>query len=212
MIFDEAHKLKEKKSKICAAVMDLKTRRRYGLTGTAIQNNYDEVSSRLHLPGFVRPTNQFDRRRRAGPQLYTLLNALTPNCLGERKDFHDYYTKPMARGQKRDATPRQLASGKERGGLLTELVLKWLLRRDKSLIADQLPGKDDMVVFCKLSSMQVPRPSPAAITCCRHLPSPQQLPADAVVAHCSQLRLDSEPSLPANPGHPGPEAAAACQG
>jgi hypothetical protein len=45
--------------------------------------------------------------------------------------------------------------GKERQTQLNQLVQKWVLRRDKSLIADQLPGKDDNVVFCKLAGMQV---------------------------------------------------------
>ena len=55
------HKLKERKSKLCEVVATLRTRRRYGLTGTAIQNNYDE--------------------------LFTLVDSLTPGCMGVRKDF-----------------------------------------------------------------------------------------------------------------------------
>lgn len=127
-IFDEAHKLKNANAKLVEAARKLSTKRRYGLTGTPIQNNFQE--------------------------LFTLLDLLTPGCMGESNVFHDYYTKPFSVGQKHDATPAQRRKGSERQGQLNELVNKWVLRRDKSLIADQLPGKDDNVVFCKLAGMQ----------------------------------------------------------
>jgi len=81
----------------------------------------------------------------------------------------------MAKGMKHDATPAQQRMGKERQSHLSELVNKWILRRDKRLLVsaatvgltvprsdgdrrceqkDQLPGKDDNVVFCKLAGMQ----------------------------------------------------------
>ena len=60
----------------------------------------------------------------------------------------------MAKGMKHDATPAQQRMGKERQSHLSELVNKWILRRDKRLLKDQLPGKDDNVVFCKLAGMQ----------------------------------------------------------
>ena len=82
----------------------------------------------------------------------------------------------MAKGMKHDATPAQQRMGKERQSHLSELVNKWILRRDKRLLVsaatvgpsvcprsdgdrrceqkDQRPGKDDNVVFCKLAGMQ----------------------------------------------------------
>ena len=37
---------------------------------------------------------------------------------------------------------------------LNTIISKHMLRRDKSLIADQLPGKKDNVVFCPLTQLQ----------------------------------------------------------
>ena len=52
------------------------------------------------------------------------------------------------------ANKLQLGRSKERQAQMSELLNKWILRRDKSLLTDQLPGKDDNVVFCKLSPLQ----------------------------------------------------------
>ena len=40
----------------------------------------------------------------------------------------------MAKGMKHDATPAQQRMGKERQSHLSELVNKWILRRDKRLL------------------------------------------------------------------------------
>lgn len=42
-IFDEAHKLKNDRTKLYEAVAGLPTRLRYGLTGTPMQNDYQEL-------------------------------------------------------------------------------------------------------------------------------------------------------------------------
>jgi SNF2 family DNA or RNA helicase len=38
---------------------------------------------------------------------------------------------------------------------LNKLIKKLVLRREKSIIKDLLPGKDDHIVFCSLSSIQL---------------------------------------------------------
>ena len=60
-VFDEAHKLKDPKAKLYAAAAGLKTSRRYGLTGTPVQNSMNE--------------------------LYSLLDLMTPGCMGEKTSF-----------------------------------------------------------------------------------------------------------------------------
>ena len=42
-IFDEVHKLKDRNSKVCRACCQLACQKRYGLTGTMMQNNFEEL-------------------------------------------------------------------------------------------------------------------------------------------------------------------------
>jgi DNA excision repair protein ERCC-6-like 2 len=77
-VFDEVHKLKDVKSQITIKCMAFANPRHYGLTGTAMQNNYDE--------------------------LYTLLNWAQPGCLGSLKQMRARFIDPIKRGQRRDAT------------------------------------------------------------------------------------------------------------
>lgn len=126
--FDEAHKLKNHKTKGYAAAALLPTKLRYGLSGTIMQNNFNE--------------------------LYRLLHLLVPDCLGSFDDYTDYYQQPIQKGQSTAASAQQVQLGRERGQELRLLTDQVALRRNKSIIADQLPQKIDMIVFCDLSKTQ----------------------------------------------------------
>eukprot|EP00976_Prorocentrum_cordatum_P006778 135892-Prorocentrum_minimum.AAC.1 len=62
--------------------------RRYGLTGTAMQNTFDE--------------------------LWCLMEWATPGSLGQKKAFKDYYAKAIQFGQRIDAPTRTHALGERR--------------------------------------------------------------------------------------------------
>ena len=83
VIFDEAHKLKNPKAKASQAADRLATRLRFGLTGTPMANDYDE--------------------------LYHLLNLLAPGCLGDWRSFRDGTVRPIKWGMKVTATRDQIA-------------------------------------------------------------------------------------------------------
>ena len=51
------------------------------------------------------------------------------------------FLKPIVKGQRQNATKEQLYEKVERSKLLRELKDKWILRRTKHMIADQLPEK-----------------------------------------------------------------------
>ncbi|KAL3134837.1 hypothetical protein ABBQ32_007805 [Trebouxia sp. C0010 RCD-2024] len=128
-IFDEAHKLKNRRAKIYEACCQLPTKLRYGLTGTAMQNDYDE--------------------------LHALLDWAVPGGLGERHQFQEYYEQPIKMAQKKDIDDSALGRGRARQSQLNALVEKFLLRRTKdSTIKDQLPKKTDNIVFCEMSLLQ----------------------------------------------------------
>jgi SNF2 family DNA or RNA helicase len=128
-IFDEAHKLKNHRAKLYEAACQLPQTRRFGLTGTAMQNSYDE--------------------------LFNLMDWACPGCLGEKKPFKLFYCRTMQQAQRFDVDERTLGLGRQRADALSRLLKKYLLKRTKAkVLAGQLPVKQDNVVFCELSPLQ----------------------------------------------------------
>lgn len=129
VIADECHIIKGSTSEVTKAMNDVNAMCRIGLTGTAIQNNYEE--------------------------LWTLLNWANPGQLGDRKSWKDCISGPLQLGQSYDSTHQQLATARRTAKTLVEKLLpRYFIRRMKSLIADQLPAKKDRVVFCPLTEIQ----------------------------------------------------------
>ncbi|GKT44909.1 SWR1-complex protein 4 [Colletotrichum spaethianum] len=129
VIADECHQMKEKSSEVTKAMNDVNALCRIGLTGTAIQNKYEE--------------------------LWTLLNWTNPGHFGTLGEWNNTITKPLTRGQSHDATLSQLRDARITARkLVTNLLPGFFLRRMKTLIAHQLPKKSDRVVFCPLTDQQ----------------------------------------------------------
>ncbi|KAF8918341.1 P-loop containing nucleoside triphosphate hydrolase protein [Mucidula mucida] len=81
MISRLAHRLKNVNSKITQAYHQFKCKVRFGLTGTAIQNSYDE--------------------------LHTILDWTNPGKLGTIKQWKGYIQKPLTVGQSANSTPEE---------------------------------------------------------------------------------------------------------
>ncbi|GAB1599533.1 hypothetical protein Ahia01_000230600 [Argonauta hians] len=128
VIVDEVHKIKELKSQITQALRSFQCLRRYGLTGTALQNNMME--------------------------LWSIIDWARPGFLGDQKEFHEGHVHYIMLGQKHDATKRELAEARQAKQKFCELRNQIMIRRTKDVIKDQLPNKDDNIVFCKLSDVQ----------------------------------------------------------
>ncbi|KAK7969443.1 Switch 2 [Apiospora saccharicola] len=129
VVADECHSIKDVKAEVTRAMDEVNALCRIGLTGTAIQNRYEE--------------------------LWTLLNWTNPGVLGTMGEWKRTICKPLTIGQSHDATKQQLSTGRRTARMLKENLLpRFFLRRMKSLIADQLPKKSDKVVFCPLSEIQ----------------------------------------------------------
>ncbi len=102
---------------------------RLGLTGTAIQNKYEE--------------------------LWTLLNWTNPGHFGSIAEWEKSISRPLTVGQSHDATLNQLSLARTTAKKLVQNLLpEFFLRRMKTLIADQLPKKSDKVIFCPLTDIQ----------------------------------------------------------
>ncbi|KAH7325884.1 SNF2 superfamily RAD26-like protein [Stachybotrys elegans] len=129
VIADECHRLKDKYSETTKAMKEVNALCRIGLTGTAIQNRYEE--------------------------LYTLLDWTNPGHFGTVNEWSQTITKPLTVGQSHEATVAQLSLARQTAKKLVENLLpRYFLRRMKTLIAEQLPKKTDRVVFCPLTDFQ----------------------------------------------------------
>jgi DNA excision repair protein ERCC-6-like 2 len=128
-VADECHAIKERKSETTHALNEVNALCRIGLTGTAIQNKYEE--------------------------LWTLLNWTNPGRFGPISTWKASICDPLELGQSHDATVYQLSRARKTAKKLVENLLpQFFLRRMKTLIKDQLPKKSDRVIFCPLTETQ----------------------------------------------------------
>lgn len=129
VVIDEAHRLKNDKSKLYQACLEIKTKKRYGLTGTIMQNKIME--------------------------LFNLFDWVVPGCLGTREHFREFYEDPLKHGQRSTASTRLVQVADERKQHLVSVLQKYLLRRTKEeTIGHLMLGKEDNVVFCAMSALQ----------------------------------------------------------
>ncbi|XP_068559957.1 DNA excision repair protein ERCC-6-like 2 isoform X2 [Cebidichthys violaceus] len=128
VVVDEAHKIKNPNSQITQAMKDLKCKIRVGLTGTVLQNNLEE--------------------------LWCVMDWALPGCLGNLGNFKNTFSDPIEQGQRHSATKRALATGRKTVRALVKKISRCFLRRTKALIREQLPKKDDRVVYCSLTDFQ----------------------------------------------------------
>ncbi|PTB40926.1 uncharacterized protein TrAFT101_006075 [Trichoderma asperellum] len=130
IVADECHRLKDRYSETTKAMQEVNALCRIGLTGTAIQNRYEE--------------------------LWTLLDWTNPGHFGTKAEWSNAITRPLTVGQSHEATVAQLSLARQTAKKLVQNLLpRYFLRRMKSLIADQLPKKTDRVVFCPLTDLQL---------------------------------------------------------
>lgn len=130
VVADECHVIKGRKSETTKAMNEVNALCRIGLTGTAIQNSYDE--------------------------LWTLLNWTNPGKLGPIATWTARISEPLKTGQSHDATVFELSKARKTAkALVDNLLPRFFLRRMKTIIADQLPKKSDRVVFCPLTDTQI---------------------------------------------------------
>ncbi|KAJ3572782.1 hypothetical protein NP233_g2852 [Leucocoprinus birnbaumii] len=113
----------------CVFVDEIACGRRFGLTGTTIQNSYQEM--------------------------WTILDWTNPGRLGTPRQWHRFVVKPLTAGQSAAATEEERAEARVVALILKHKLLPdFFLRRTKEIIRNQLPKKTDQVVFCPLSKAQ----------------------------------------------------------
>ncbi|XP_012582079.1 PREDICTED: DNA excision repair protein ERCC-6-like 2 isoform X2 [Condylura cristata] len=128
IIVDEAHRIKNPKARVTEVMKALKCNVRIGLTGTILQNNMKE--------------------------LWCVMDWAVPGLLGSMSYFKKQFSDPVEHGQRHTATKRELATGRKAMQRLAKKMSGWFLRRTKTLIKDQLPKKEDRMVYCSLTDFQ----------------------------------------------------------
>ncbi|XP_023591590.1 DNA excision repair protein ERCC-6-like 2 isoform X3 [Trichechus manatus latirostris] len=128
VIVDEAHRIKNPNARVTEVMKALKCNVRIGLTGTILQNNMKE--------------------------LWCVMDWAVPGLLGSRIHFKKQFSDPVEHGQRHTATKRELATGRKAMRRLGKKMSGWFLRRTKTLIKDQLPKKEDRIVYCSLTDFQ----------------------------------------------------------
>lgn len=104
IIVDEVHRVKNEVSKITRAYHQFNCLRRFGLTGTTIQNSYKEM--------------------------WTILDWTNPDRLGSSKQWHGYVVKPLTAGQSAGATEEERAKAVAVARILRDKLLpNFFLRR-----------------------------------------------------------------------------------
>lgn len=127
-VLDEGHKIRNPDADISLTCKKLKTKNRIILSGTPIQNNLTE--------------------------LWSLFDFIYPGRLGTLPVFQQQFSIPINVGGYANATNIQVQTGYKCAIALRNLISPYLLRRIKADVAKDLPKKNEMVLFCKLTQFQ----------------------------------------------------------
>ena len=141
-ILDEAHNIKNLKTKRTKETHKLRSKKRLLLTGTPIMNNMTDF--------------------------YALVKFFShDDLLGNLADFKRDYQKPIETARVKDARPRDIKLGNELSKHLRELTSRYILRRTKAHVNGQrdldttnakmpeLELKTDFVLWCKMTTKQL---------------------------------------------------------
>ncbi|WVQ99637.1 hypothetical protein IAU59_006776 [Kwoniella sp. CBS 9459] len=136
MILDEAHNIKNFRSQRWQTLLGFKAARRLLLTGTPLQNNLMELWSLLYflMPGGI------------GADATAVVG------FANHKEFMEWFSNPMDKAiESGDAMDEETLATVAK---LHTLLRPFILRRLKSEVETQLPGKFEHVVYCRLSKRQ----------------------------------------------------------
>ena len=128
LVCDEAHRLKNRRSKGYLSLDALQAPRRVLLTGTPLQNDLTEF--------------------------YALLSFANPGFLGTAERFGSEFVRPIKAGIAKEASPAERALADARQRLLNARCANMLLRRTAETNAAYAPPLTELIVCCKLTQLQ----------------------------------------------------------
>jgi len=129
IVCDEAHRIKDEKTRLNEALKNVKTTRRLGLTGYPLQNSLSEY--------------------------YVLIDWVRPNFLGTKKGFVANFETPINDGKTFDASEVEKKRMMLKTHVLRNLIKTVVHRRDYSTLhSSLLPTKSEFVIGVRLTELQ----------------------------------------------------------
>lgn len=128
VVLDEGHKIRNPDLDISLTCKKIKTVNRIILSGTPIQNNLIE--------------------------LWSLFDFVFPGRLGTLPVFQQEFSIPINIGGYANSNNLQVKTAYKCAVVLRDLISPYMLRRLKSDVAQDLPKKNEMVLFVKLTKIQ----------------------------------------------------------
>ncbi|KAH0527951.1 hypothetical protein TsFJ059_002869 [Trichoderma semiorbis] len=128
VICDEAHAMKNPKSKIHRACQEFRTRSRIALTGSPLSNNVEEY--------------------------YWMINWVAPNFLGPEQEFRDIYGNPIQCGLWHDSTREEKRKALKMLEVLKLNVAPKVQRATTQSVKHELPAKYEFVLFVEPTPTQ----------------------------------------------------------
>lgn len=128
VILDEGHKIRNPEADITGVCRSLSAHSRFVLSGTPIQNTLVE--------------------------LWSLVDFVDENRLGSLSAFKAEFVLPIAAGGYANASHFQVQLAYKCACTLRDIIQPFLLRRVKADVAQQLPPKEEHILFCQLTAEQ----------------------------------------------------------
>lgn len=129
VVADEAHTVKNLKSKLNLAMNRFKSTSRIGLTGSPLANNLDEY--------------------------YALIDWIAPGYLGDHVHFKARYSEPIALGFYKDSTRGDYIESRKRLTALIADLEPIVHRADISVLKGKLKGKTEFLIKVPLAKLQM---------------------------------------------------------
>ncbi|KAK3953651.1 hypothetical protein QBC32DRAFT_404762 [Pseudoneurospora amorphoporcata] len=128
VVCDEAHRFKNKTSKLYGAVQDFKTMSRIATTGSPLTKNVMDY--------------------------YSMINWVAPNYLSDVGEFNQKYAEPISVGLHVDSTDSEKKLARERLQILKAIVAPKVNRKDIQVLVDELPQKKEFILTIQMTKVQ----------------------------------------------------------